>query len=179
MKKLLFLTLALLGLGLSSCQKEEDLSPAAPCTDCIEISSVQLLYYTHLAPYSYYGPRDYWDRYATNPEDRAPDLYVAITEVVERGYDATTLCSSPPINNCPSHPGLPMALPKVYIDNDSEHEYSISVIDEDVSEGGDYDRGMAHFYIRATDLNRTKPDSLILESPQYNNAALLLLLKYH
>ena len=177
MKKLLFLTLALLGLGLSSCQKEE--FSAAPCTDCIEISSVQLLYYTHLAPYSYYGRRDYWDRYATNPEDRAPDLYVAITEVVERGYDATTLCSSPPIQNCPSLPGLPMDLPKVYIDNDSEYEYAISVIDEDVSEGEHSNRGMAHFYITATELKRTKPDSLILESPQYNNAALLLLLKYH
>ncbi|WBM75358.1 hypothetical protein [Saprospira grandis] len=30
MKKLLFLTLALIGLGLSSCQKEEELAPAAP-----------------------------------------------------------------------------------------------------------------------------------------------------
>ncbi|WBM75362.1 hypothetical protein [Saprospira grandis] len=177
MKKLLFLTLALLGLGLSSCQKEE--FSTAPCTDCIEISSVQLLYYTHLAPYSYYGRRDYWDRYATNPKDRDPDIYVKIWEVVERGYDATTLCSSPPIRNCPSHPGLPMGLPKVYIDNDSEHEYAISVIDEDLSEGGDYDRNMARFYITATELKRTKPDSLILESPLYNNAALLLLLKYH
>ncbi|WBM75357.1 hypothetical protein [Saprospira grandis] len=75
MKNLLFLTLALIGLGLSSCQKEE--APLAP----VELTGITLLNYNEFKSIYYYNnySRESWDEDVPGrPQEKYADVFVHV-----------------------------------------------------------------------------------------------------
>jgi len=162
MKNLFFLALALIGLGLSSCQKEEALS-AAPCTDCIEILNIRLHNYMEFKLYGYYyHVWDHWDREESSAIEKRPDLFVRIRDDTYPHrryiYEGSILAE-----NAPRDSTILLTAESIFIPADSFPNARIQIMDQDYRSNINrwYHDEVGHFYINPREIMDDKISHIV------------------